>query len=463
LGRGDGTFAAPCQFVTDRSTPSSTWGHGAYTYDDNHDGRMNLIVAMSTPSFSGSVVAPLNDGRPSSKFDTSVVVVADARMGGWGVSAVAAEDLTGDHVADLVVGSVSSPELRMYPGRLGGGFDPQFQSIPWIGGADVILSGDFSMDGRPDFGVGTDDWSFPENGHPGGNGWFYQNNGTPQPLSPGGTYPFTQHQEPHSAGRLFDFDGGTALDYDPESTVDFMMNGGNHSSALFMFANRPARSFVQCGTVGSGTLDMGALSTQSIIVTAAEPSPTAVVEPGTSITWETSNDGARRTYTAGPQMERLAFHPDSSANPASLETLLAADTDAANALVAWQRSARSGVAPKQFLGGIESSTAAIMGPPQEPYGSSYPTTTSEERSAIVAYKAAYANRPRLALVGARDGALHAFRTDPSCLSDGSNGSEAWAFIPRDVAGRRSQDMTSGDITAYPGGAPTLVNAKVNGQ
>jgi Tfp pilus tip-associated adhesin PilY1 len=56
--------------------------------------------------------------------------------------------------------------------------------------------------------------------------------------------------------------------------------------------------------------------------------------------------------------------------------------------------------------------------------------------------------------------LHAFYTNPADATDAKNGQEAWAFVPYDVAQRMLGDKTTGAVTAYPDGSPTLVNAKV---
>src|SRR5262249_47421639 len=76
--------------------------------------------------------------------------------------------------------------------------------------------------------------------------------------------------------------------------------------------------------------------------------------------------------------------------------------------------------------------------------------------------ATYASRKELVLVGAADGALHAFHTNSGDLTDATNGTEAWAFIPYDVAQRLNADRLAGTTTAFPDGSPTLASAKIGG-
>jgi hypothetical protein len=66
-------------------------------------------------------------------------------------------------------------------------------------------------------------------------------------------------------------------------------------------------------------------------------------------------------------------------------------------------------------------------------------------------------------IGARDGALRAVHTDPTRLGASSNGTEAWAFIPRDVASRLCGDLTNGLVLYFGTGTadsmdPTEQNA-----
>jgi Tfp pilus tip-associated adhesin PilY1 len=104
----------------------------------------------------------------------------------------------------------------------------------------------------------------------------------------------------------------------------------------------------------------------------------------------------------------------------------------------------------------------LLTPPRPPYWYDDDDTPASERTLIDAYVGAYQTRPRLALVGAKDGALHAFYSNPFNATDPDNGKEMWAFIPYDVSQRLNADMTTGTVTAYPDGSPTLASAKIGG-
>src|SRR5262249_29293253 len=92
----------------------------------------------------------------------------------------------------------------------------------------------------------------------------------------------------------------------------------------------------------------------------------------------------------------------------------------------------------------------------------YSATSVADRTDIDAYITANQTRPQLVFVGSKDGALHAFHTDPASLADPTNGQEAWAFIPYDIAQRLAGDEASGVTSAYPDGSPTLASAKIAG-
>jgi VCBS repeat protein len=170
----------------------------------------------------------------------------------------------------------------------------------------------------------------------------------------------------------------------------------------------------------------------------------------------------RNLYTVSATNVRYAFATASASDTTFQSIVLAANATAASDLVTWATSNRFGLLTPQKLGAIETSTPALLSPPKAPYWYSNTATSSGDRSAIDSYVSAYASRPQLVFVGAKDGALHAFRTNPNNASDPNNGKEAWAFIPYDVAHRMAADKASGVAAAYPDGSPTLVSAKVNG-
>src|SRR5262249_5501920 len=145
---------------------------------------------------------------------------------------------------------------------------------------------------------------------------------------------------------------------------------------------------------------------------------------------------------------------------ALMSTVIAPDLPTVVELVDWFLSKRFGLLVKQVMGAIENSTGALLTRPFPPYWYPLAPTPPSERALFDAFMSANASRPNLLFVGSKDGALHAFRTNPLNTIDPLNGQEAWAFIPFDVAQRLLGDKTSGQITAYPDGSPTLVNAKI---
>lgn len=170
-------------------------------------------------------------------------------------------------------------------------------------------------------------------------------------------------------------------------------------------------------------------------------------------------DGARNMYSANGTTRIDWAVGTGTTNQGRLVTLTGTATVAqAEAVVAWQRSARFGVtAIKHRMGSIEYSTPALLTPPAKPYWYNY-TAAEPMRASIDAFIAAREGRPQLALIGSRDGALHAYRTTPAVPSDSANGTEAWAFVPQDVAPRMRVDAVTGVVTAHPDASPTLADA-----
>ncbi|MBI4510321.1 MAG: VCBS repeat-containing protein [Deltaproteobacteria bacterium] len=613
LGNGDGSFQLPRKFVATGSTLQRlTWGETPVVADYNGDNKPDLIwgAGSSVSSTSlmankgGDVLLLLNDGAAQPTFRFDRYLLQNAGFGLRGPLAMVYEDFTGDAVKDLVVGSPSSSTMRLYPGLLGGGLSTTtVQYLSSGGAATVALAADFTLERRIDLLMGTDNWNYYTSGrqyHMGGNAYYYKNDGDGQPFSAGVTRQLSSHQDSpplarppspytcdsmgHCQTYLWDFDLGFVINYDndPEGTPDFIVADGNHSSNYYVFANRTMSQFVQCGSVASGILDIGALRSEDMTITSIRLDPTFALTGGT-VSWELSNDNgatwhaatpcaddttkycttfgsafgneirwrarmcansmltrspsitkvgvsytyvvaenhlragpvardglvyvgafrqpgdsgrmywiddeaggklqqagvdveaadrlddlspsSRKMYTVSSTGARVDFSRANISDRALQQAVLAPDAATADAIIQWQQSKRFGVlaSQKQVLGAVENSTAAILTPPKAPYWYDNSATTSTERTAIDAYVNQYVNRPQLVLVGTKDAALHAFHTNPSNFADSKMATEAWAFIPYDIAQRLNTDRTSGDIQAYPDGAPTLANAKVAGR
>src|SRR5262249_11558613 len=180
---------------------------------------------------------------------------------------------------------------------------------------------------------------------------------------------------------------------------------------------------------------------------------------------DATNANQRHVFTVAADGTRLDFNDSQASSPAMQATLLAPDQATAQAIIDWYFSKRFGLLdPKHVLGSVENSTPALLTPPTAPYWYVFSQTSATERAAIASYIAAFTARPQLPFIGAKDGALHAFHTNPSDKTDATNGTEAWGFIPYDVAQRLLGDKTTGgtESTAYVDGSPTLVSAKING-
>ena len=190
-----------------------------------------------------------------------------------------------------------------------------------------------------------------------------------------------------------------------------------------------------------------------------------------SVLWKASEkiaaQGARTMYTTTTSGNRLNFSTSNAGNPDLHLALQVPDAASATSVINWQRSARFGLNTKQALGAIENSTAAVIGPPNLPYWYPYSATSAETRTELNKFVTDNATRPSLAFVGARDGALHAFVTDPESPGNPQNGTEAWAFIPVGTAGQLVNDKAVTDatgqlsVTSYPDGSPTLADVKID--
>src|SRR5262249_26187840 len=558
LGNGHGAFAAPYKMVANGN--ESKVGPIAWTtnsigfVDYNKDGKLDIVLGTSAGT-GGSLKVLLNDGGASPKFDQEIVLATNIGYGTRGAAAVAVADYTGDGVPDYIVGGPATNWLRLYPGLLGGGMSTTYQNLQltgYTGGATAILTGDFTLSGKPSIVVGSDGL----NGYAGGKLFAYENNAT--------TTPFTAVKQTISTGSS-DLDMGWAFDYDhdPDHTLDIVMADGNNSASYYLYANRTQQKYVACGTVSSNDVDIGALATTEMTVTSVRIAPTPATPTYGTVTWEASNDdgvswhpalacaddptkycaalttpngskirrratmcsnptapanthtptisavttsytyvtatnhfragpiakdgliyvgafrmpgntghfyamndatgatvwdagtkldqtaaASRKVYTVDANNNRLDFTASNAPSPALQSTLLVSDATAATALVSWFFPGRFGLyAPLHVLGAIENSTPALLTPPAKPYWYDYVATPQAERTAIDAYLRTYAGRPQLVFAGSRDGALHAFYTNPSNVNDANLGKEVWGFIPYDVAQRMLADMTAGTSTA----------------
>ncbi len=567
-GRGNGTFETPISLIDGNNLLARLdLGGTRFAFlDHNGDGRKDLVAGVRTTALEGGrVVVYLNENDPSGDFDDDpVVLLTSAGFGDAGPNAIAVADFTGDALPDLAAGGVSAAFVRLYPGLSGGGFSPTYQTLPgFTGGALALLAGDFNNDGRVDLVASTDgDGAFPGFRT---FAWVNDGDGTPFSAAP---------LQLGAPGGATDADFALAIDYDDNGLLDLIAGNANVPASYHVFTSTTGATYVECGTVATGDLDVGDLGDGEATITEVRlaPTPSAPAVSEGTVTWEASNDGgnnwvnatactdeptafcagfnttsgtdirwrarlcspagnadtpaitsvstsftyvaSRNHYRAGPVADDgivyvAAFQePGSSGhlyaiseeNPeeplwdagellddnvarkvftvtadneliefsvagaadARLQTLLgAADQAAAEAIVTWWLSARFGAADEQHvLGAIENSTPAVLGPPGLPIWYGLPDVPPTEKVKVATFVGANEARQPLVFVGAADGALHAFYTNPFNPADPLNGTEAWAFIPYDVATRLQADK-NGSITAYPDGSPSLANVKID--
>jgi hypothetical protein len=208
-------------------------------------------------------------------------------------------DVDGDGRRDLVVGGPSccsdaSKRLRYYPGLDGGTVAATPQSIAFQGAATVVVLDDFSGDGRLDLIVGTDNWNYyPDHG---GESYYWVNDRSSTPFK-GSSQKLTSYNYP----TIYDFDVGFSFDYDhdPLRTRDVMIADGNHTAEFFVLANRIIPQYVACGTITSGTVDLGALATTELVVTAARLRPT-YDDGGGTVSFFVANDEPASWVLATP-------------------------------------------------------------------------------------------------------------------------------------------------------------------
>lgn len=308
-GSGNPRFDSAYSAMAPGSYPSQlgyqNWGGtNTVAVDYNGDRKLDLLVG-SGETDGGAIRIFLNDCTLQSplpspapapplplpcadkpQFVYAGYLARDMGMGGNGggeLPVFAYLDFDGDGFKDLVAGaprccSTSSLRLRVWKGLSGGGIESSSsQHISFIGAATSVLPGDFSLDGIPDLIVGTDNWNY-NYGNIGGNSYFYPNNGTDEPFSAGYAQQTTVHNNP-----TYDFDVGFVFDYDndPDHTPDVMIADGNHTASFYVLANRVVNTFVPCGDVASGILDLGSLVDEEMVVTAARIDPTVELNDGT--------------------------------------------------------------------------------------------------------------------------------------------------------------------------------------
>ena len=200
-------------------------------------------------------------------------------------------DVDGDGKRDLIVGApncctTASFRLRLFKGVSATTVESvASQSLTSSGAITGVFVADYSQDGKPDLIVATDGHNYNSSVN-GGTTFYYVNNGTNTPFSGGVQQQITFRGSPNT-----DYDVGFIFDYDrdPTGSPDLMVADGNDSAGYYVIADRQSTTYVNCGDAASGIIDLGALLSAEMVVTAARITPSFTLSGG-SMTFYLSNE-----------------------------------------------------------------------------------------------------------------------------------------------------------------------------
>lgn len=300
LGRGDGTFNRRYRGISSlNSLNYLSWSTDSTPYDYNGDSFPDLVIGHSKSNSQSDVHVYVSDGNASQpKLVRGERLVGGSALGKRGALASTFGDMNGDGHPDLVVSGPTEAAVWFYEGLAGGGLSNTRSNITssFRGGATTVVTGDFSLDGKPDILVASDNWNYNYN-RIGGHSAYWRNNGTGRPFSGGVTQETSTRNNPY-----YDFDVGAAFDYDndPDGTLDVIIADGNHSAGYLVLANRTVSTFPECGEVQSGVLELGDLEDEEMVVTGARLTPDVDTPFGTSVTFFMSNEEPANWFEASP-------------------------------------------------------------------------------------------------------------------------------------------------------------------
>jgi hypothetical protein len=201
-------------------------------------------------------------------------------------------DVDLDGKRDLIIGAPNcctnaSWRLRLFKGTSTTAVESiASQSLISSGAITGVFIADYSQDGKPDLIVATDGHNY-NSAVNGGSTFYYLNNGTNTPFSGGIKQQITFRGSPNT-----DYDVGFIFDYDrdPTGSPDLMVADGNDSAGYYVIADRQSTTYVDCGDTASGVIDLGALLTSEMVVTAARITPTLQLNGGTATFWMSNEE-----------------------------------------------------------------------------------------------------------------------------------------------------------------------------
>ena len=270
--------------------------------DIDKDGDVDVVQGNKE----GDVLLWRNTGNGQS-FDSTFIIeplpLIETDWGGVGASTVSVADMNKDGSLDIIVGSVTNPDLLYYRNDRSGNFtlfqtiqggsatniktDPLFNLYP--GGGTASLVYDFNQDGWTEFMIACDGaygYKTSSGNSPGGMAFYLKNTG--EELTSYCIYD-------GRASGCWDFDLGALLDYDKDGVMDFFIAYGNHTELYYLFINHLADVYALSGTAVSLNVTPG-LNPESTSITkvrvAMDQSVLGGSSSGLSVTlYVSNNDG----------------------------------------------------------------------------------------------------------------------------------------------------------------------------
>ena len=272
---------------------------------EGNTGDTDVDIVMGNKE--GDVLLWRNTGNGQS-FDSTFIIepipLIETGWGGVGVSTVSVADMNKDGSPDIIVGSVTNPDLLYYRNDRSGNFtlfqtiqggsatnietDPLFNLYP--GGGTASLVYDFNQDGWTEFMIACDGAygyrTTPSGNSPGGMAFYFKNTG--------GVLTSYCIYDGRASG-CWDFDLGALLDYDHDGVMDFFIADGNHTELYYLFINHLADVYTISGTAVSINVTPGLDSEQWAITkvrAAMDQSVLGGASLGLSVTlYVSNNDG----------------------------------------------------------------------------------------------------------------------------------------------------------------------------